>query len=226
MEWPKTYYISQGNTSEEHLNNIKNACKSGVKLVQLRMKKFNEKTALKTAEIALEICESHGALLFINDHVELASQIGAHGVHLGKSDQSPSAARKILPEGTLIGGTANTLADCEYLMEQQVNYIGLGPFRFTRTKVNLDPIVSRNEYQKICAKIKDSGKSIPVYAIGGILQNDVTKIYQTGVHGVAISGALSNAKSEQNLKEFKELVDFCETDISWKKRTNPLPIKH
>ena len=74
---------------------------------------------------------------------------GADGVHLGKNDMSPSDARKILGNGYIIGGTANTLDDIERLIKEGVDYIGLGPFRYTETKKNLSPILGIDGYKKI-----------------------------------------------------------------------------
>ena len=71
MTYPKTYYISQGMESEEHLTHIKNVCESGCKLVQLRLKDVEEAEYIQIARAALEICEAHDALLIVNDKVRV-----------------------------------------------------------------------------------------------------------------------------------------------------------
>lgn len=127
-------YISDGETSEEHLKNIQNACVSGVKWIQLRMKEFPEKIVLNTAKNALKICRDHGALLIIDDYVSIAKISGADGVHLGKNDLPPNEARYILGPEFIIGATANTIDDIEDLANKNIDYVGLGPFKYTPTK--------------------------------------------------------------------------------------------
>ncbi|MFT6715382.1 MAG: thiamine-phosphate pyrophosphorylase [Saprospiraceae bacterium] len=203
---PKTYYISQGNESEDHLTNIKNVCEAGCKLVQLRLKNVEEGEYIQIARAALEICETYDALLIINDKVRVVLQSGAHGVHLGKEDIDPIEAREVLPEGTIIGGTANTLEDCKKLIAQNVDYIGLGPFRFTDTKSNLSPVISLNDYAQICAYVQTDSPNTPVFAIGGIVKEDVAYIFEEGAHGIAMSGALSTG----NLVELSQTIAYCE----------------
>jgi thiamine-phosphate pyrophosphorylase len=218
MTYPKTYYISQGKESEEHLEHIKNVCKSGCKLVQLRLKEVEEAEYIQISRAALEICETYDALLIVNDKIRVVLQSGAHGVHLGKEDASPLEARKLLPEGSIIGGTANNLDDCKQLLAQNVDYIGLGPFRFTETKSNLSPVISLNEYADICAYVKANSFNIPVYAIGGIVKEDVPYIVEEGVHGIAMSGALSTG----NLVELSQIIEFCESIDATPKNENSI----
>jgi len=220
MSLPKTYYISQGCEGEEHLVNIKNVCESGCKLVQLRLKEVDEGEYIQIARAALEICESFDALLIINDKVRVVLQSGAHGVHLGKDDTDPIEAREVLPEGTIIGGTANTLEDCKKLIEQKVDYIGLGPFRFTETKSNLSPVISLSDYKEICDFVDMKSPTTPVFAIGGIVKDDVPYIFEEGVHGIAMSGALSTG----NIVELSQIIEFCETlDIAPSAETSAQP---
>ena len=89
---------------------------------------------------------------------------------------SPSDARKILGNGYIIGGTANTLDDIERLIKEGVDYIGLGPFRYTETKKNLSPILGIGGYKKILTACKEKGYTIPIVAIGGITKNDIPEI--------------------------------------------------
>lgn len=196
------YYISQGNSPKEHLENIKNVVESGVKLVQLRMKDIEQEIFLETAVEAKRICDSNKAQLIVNDNVEVAKTINSYGLHIGKEDMKPLDARAILSEETIIGGTANTIEDCRFLATQKVNYIGLGPFRFTNTKKKLSPILGLEGYQQIITQLRKEGIELPVYVIGGITKNDFQELYKIGVHGIAISGILSNKPVE----EIKELI--------------------
>ena len=137
----RIYYISQGETPEEHLNNIWNVCDQGCHLIQLRLKDTSDEEYLETAKKALEICDSFNAKLIINDNVFVANQIDCFGIHVGKNDAKPTSIRKDIGENKIIGGTANTLEECLILVEQKIDYIGLGPFKFTETKKVLSPIL-------------------------------------------------------------------------------------
>lgn len=187
----KLQYISQGSSAEEHLLNIKNALAWGCDWIQLRLKNSSEEEVLETALLAKTMCDSHHAILIINDHVKVAMKSKAHGVHLGKSDIKPAEAREVLGANFIIGGTANTLSDCLELHQQKVDYIGLGPFRFTQTKANLSPILGVNGYKNILLQLDGKNIKTPIIAIGGIGKDDLTLLKETGVHGVAASKLLT-----------------------------------
>ena len=108
----------------------------------------------------------------LNDRVELAALIGADGVHLGKNDMSPMEARSILGPQAIIGGTANTFDDILRLIDESVDYIGLGPFRFTSTKKNLSPVLGIEGYAHIFQLCKEHNINIPIVAIGGLDKSD------------------------------------------------------
>lgn len=189
----KHYYISQGQTPEAHLENIKNVCASGTsKLVQLRLKGCTDRQYLETAVAAKAICDTYGATLIINDNIDVALKANADGVHLGQHDSTPQEAKNSLPEGKIIGGTANTIDDCLRLIEAGIDYIGLGPYRFTTTKQKLSPILGIEGYTNIISALKAKGYHTPIYAIGGITAADIQAILDTGVHGVAVSSIWSN----------------------------------
>lgn len=194
----KLHYISQGTTPAEHLENIQQACASGAELVQLRLKNEKKDTVLATALKAREITAHFQTRLIINDHYQIAKEVKADGVHLGKTDTCPLVARKHLYNWQIIGGTANTLEDCKTLIAKKVDYIGLGPFRFTKTKDKLSPVLGIEGYVAI---INELQTDIPIIAIGGIEIEDILDLMMTRVHGIAMSGAITrdfNAISKIN----------------------------
>ncbi len=210
---PKLHYISQGKTSEEHLENIQKACASGAELVQLRMKSFSEEDVLETAKKARGITGHFQTRLIINDYYKIAKEVKADGVHLGKLDADPLEVRAYLFSWQLIGGTANTLEECQVLLNKKVDYIGLGPFRYTNTKENLSPVLGEKGYSEILEKLKTD---IPVIAVGGITQYDILDIMITGVYGMAISGEIT--RDFNSIPKFKELIAGGSTE---EQRWNP-----
>lgn len=194
----KLQYISQGANPEEHVRNIHRALDAGVQWVQLRLKNTDEKTYILNGLAARDLCDKYKAVLIINDHPGVALECYADGVHLGLNDMHIAAAREILP-GKIVGGTANTFDDVVKRIGEKVDYIGLGPFRFTSTKQKLSPILGLDGYKDIMEKMKAHTGSVPVYAIGGIEGNDVEHIVKTGVHGIAVSGLITHTNKRKEL---------------------------
>jgi thiamine-phosphate pyrophosphorylase len=169
------------------------ACQGGVRWVQLRVKNVPYSTWKQLALDTQQVCRQYGATLLINDNPQLALEIGADGVHLGKQDMNPAEARTLLGPDFIIGGTANTFADIEQLVLAGVDYIGLGPFRFTTTKEKLSPILGLVGYADIFEQYRAAGFTTPVIGIGGVGLADVVPLLATGLHGVAVSGAIGGA---------------------------------
>ena len=188
----KLQYITQETENLSHVQAAKQACEAGCDWVQLRLKGKNEAEVQAIAQEVKAICVSHKVTFIMNDYVAVAKAVKADGVHLGKNDMLPAEARKILGEDVIIGGTANTFADVQRLAEAGVDYMGAGPFRFTTTKKNLDPLFGTEGYMAMMESCKKHRIDIPIVAIGGIVVNDMEAIMQTGVHGVAISGLITH----------------------------------
>lgn len=189
----KLQYISQGDTSEEQLTNIKNALNAGCDWIQLRFKQKDELSKNYFAEKVKKECERYYASLIINDFADIAKRIDADGVHVGLGDTSVSEVREIIGPKGIIGGTANTVQHVMQRFGERCDYIGLGPYRFTTTKKELSPILGLEGYQSITKTMEEMGVSIPIYAIGGIVLEDIEGLMQAGIHGVALSGGITHA---------------------------------
>ena len=165
----------------------------GGRWVQLRMKDASDDEITDKALRIKEMCRQYGATFIVNDKPEIALAVRAHGVHLGRNDMNPAEARKMLGKEYVIGGTANTFEDVVRLKNAGVDYVGLGPFRYTTTKKNLSPLLGADGYEAIISRCRDEGIDIPVFAIGGILKDDIDTLLATGVRGIAVSGGIVNA---------------------------------
>lgn len=201
----RLHYITQDLPGYSHAQLAALACAGGVDWVQLRLKQNWMSNWTQEALDTLAVCRQYGARLIINDHVALARDINADGVHLGKTDMSPVEARALLGPGKIIGGTANTLADIELLAQAGVDYIGLGPFRFTTTKEKLSPLLGLAGYQYILEQCRQQQITIPIIGIGGITLTDVWPLMQTGLHGLAVSSAIN--KSTDPVEAARQLTE-------------------
>ena len=113
------------------------ALQGGCRWIQLRMKNEPDETVEPIALRLQKACREAGATFIIDDRVRLVKKIKADGVHLGKEDMPVAEARRFLGEEFLIGGTANTADDVLRLKRESADYVGCGPFRFTRPNRNL-----------------------------------------------------------------------------------------
>ena len=166
-------------------DSVRIALEGGCRWVQLRIKDMDDEHIYPVALRTQKLCREYGATFIIDDHVEIAKQIQANGVHLGKLDMSICEARKILGNNFIIGGTANTLEDVKAHYEAGADYIGCGPFRYTTTKSNLSPILGLEGYRQITSRMKEAHINISLVAIGGITGTDIPKLMQTGINGIA-----------------------------------------
>ena len=204
---PKLHYISQGISPKVHIESIQKACSAGAELVQLRLKNLSEKKYLKLAKEAREITSYFQTRLIINDHYKIAREVKADGVHLGKTDACSIDARKHLYTWQIIGGTANTLQDCETLIDKQVDYISLSPFRLAATNNNSPTILGLNGYTAIIEALKTE---TPIIGFGDITTKDVTEILKTGVSGIAVSKEIT--KDFDIIKTFNQLLNASSTE--------------
>lgn len=166
----------------------------GCKWVQIRMKEASDDEIRKVVEAVKPKCIEKEVFLILNDRVELAKELNVGGVHLGKEDMPASKARMILGPAAVIGVTANTFADILAVSALDIDYYGLGPFAQTTTKKNLAPVLGIEGIRNLCFEMAQKEIAIPHVAVGGIKYDDILPLLEAGVNGVAVSGALANAK--------------------------------
>ena len=187
-------YITHENQRLSYLDGAILPLMGGCKWVQLRMKEASDEEFLVVGSQLRELCKIYSATFILDDRVHLVKPLGADGVHLGKNDMPIDEARRCLQsDKVIIGGTANTFDDIKRLHKQGANYIGCGPFRYTETKKKLAPILGFQGYKSLVEKMKSEGITLPIFAIGGILYDDVKALLSIGIDGIAISGGVLNA---------------------------------
>lgn len=198
-------FITHQNNQYDTLDSVRIALEGGCRQIQLRMKDAAKEAVALVGREAMALCKKVGAELYIDDHVDVCREVGAAGVHLGKLDMPPEQARTYLGKAYRIGGTANTFDDICRLAEKGVDYIGLGPFRFTETKKNLSPLLGLNGYRTILKRCQANGIRLPVLAIGGITPDDIPCLMETGISGIALSSVILQA--DDPVKKTREIVE-------------------
>lgn len=187
--------VHDENTLTETVHQVLEA---GILWIQLRLKNIDTHTYTELAKKVFVLTQKYNAILIINDDIEVAKQTQAQGIHAGMKDTPTSVIRTLLPD-TIIGGTANTFQNILYHIPS-VDYIGLGPYRYTTTKQNLAPVLGKDGYLDIKRQCQQANINIPIIAIGGIQLEDIKILKQCGVEGIAVSQAISKGNVYQNAK--------------------------
>jgi thiamine-phosphate pyrophosphorylase len=193
-----------------HAEQARKACMGGIKWIQFRTKSLTGEAYVTEAIKVKDICKEFDAVFILNDRVELVKEIGMDGVHLGKTDMAVSEARRILGQDAIIGGTANTSEDINHLLSEGVNYIGLGPFKYTCTKQKLSPVLGLERILEISNRYKSI---IPVICIGGITLEDAKTLMENGAYGLAVSSAIAQSSNPE--LSAKQFCNFTKKQLEW-----------
>ena len=177
-------FISHHNSRLGYADGCRMALEGGCRWIQLRMKGATDDEVRPVALEVQQMCREKGATFIIDDRVQLVRELGA--------DMPIDQARQILGTSFIIGGTANTIDDVRAHAHNGADYIGCGPFRFTTTKEKLSPVLGLDGYRRIIAQMKKEDIRLPLIAIGGITLDDIPQLMQTGIDGIALSGAIMN----------------------------------
>jgi thiamine-phosphate pyrophosphorylase len=128
-----------------------------------------------------------GATFVVNDDVEAALQLGADGVHLGRSDEG---AERAVAEGLLLGTSAASVEEAREGETLGAAYVGAGPVWATPSKPDADSAIGLDGLGEICRAV-----SIPVVAIGGIDASNAADCIRVGAAGVAVIRAARDARA-------------------------------
>jgi thiamine-phosphate pyrophosphorylase len=158
--------------------------RGGCAALQLRAKQPLPALPLRELGAALlGLCRDAGVPFFVNDHVWLARELGAEGVHLGQADLPTDQARRELGEHALIGRSTHSLQQAQEAQAQGANLLGFGPIFATQTKRDADPVVGLEQLAEVCRNVR-----VPVIAIGGITLETAAEVARAGA---AMAAAIS-----------------------------------
>lgn len=200
-------YITNTDTKVSVAEQIRGVIAGGCRWVQIRMKDASDEEISAVVSEIKPLCIETRTFLILNDRVELAKTLDVGGVHLGKTDMLPSKARMILGPAAIIGVTANTFEDIAAVRSLDVDYIGMGPYAATRTKRNLAPILGLEGIRDLDLRMRREEINIAHVAVGGIHESDVVPLMESGINGLAVSGAIAFASDiKEAAAHFLELL--------------------
>lgn len=180
---------------------VEEALKGGVTIVQYRSKETDGGIMYKEATALKKLCDKYQVPLIINDRVDVALAVGAAGVHLGQDDLPCEVARKLVPDGFIIGVSAHNVEEALLAQRAGADYLGCGAVFGSQTKNN----VSSLGLEKL-KSIRDA-VDMPIVGIGGVTAHNYAKVLETGANGAAIvSGILGVEDIKSETEKFVNIV--------------------
>ena len=166
---------------------VEAAIKGGATIVQYRNKSDDLEHIYHEATLLRDICDDLNTPFIVNDHVEIARNIFADGVHIGQGDSDVTEARDMLGPNAIIGLTAFTPDHIKAIDPDIVDYIGTGPVYPTLTDKG-KPILGLEGFAQLAAQ-----SPVPVVAIGGINANNAEELKDKGAAGIAVMRSIAGA---------------------------------
>lgn len=181
------YVITDADAPMPMAEQARAAARGGAAWVQLRDKTALDDDLAALVRLLLPEITALGALLIVNDRIEVALTAGAHGLHIGQGDGDAVAIRQRMPPGMILGMSIETLAQAR-LIPPGVDYIGAGPVRATPTKPDHATPIGFDGLAQIVA-----ATALPTFAIGGLKPGDATAVRTAGAIGMAVVSAVTRA---------------------------------
>jgi thiamine-phosphate diphosphorylase len=182
------YFVCDAHTLHQPAQVAARVAEAGIRLVQLRLAAGPDAVAYRIAsEVATEL-RRRGAMLILNDRVDLALAVDADGVHLGADDLPVSVARRLVGPDRIIGASAHDAAEAERLVQAGADYLGCGSVFPTRTKSDAT-VRGLDVVREVSAAV-----AVPVFGIGGIDDSNAARVIQAGAAGVAVVRSIGAAE--------------------------------
>jgi len=207
------YAITDPNliADNELYDKVSQAIEGGIAILQYRNKTAEHEIQYQQAKMLSTLCKTKNVIFIINDNIQLAKQVCADGVHLGKTDQQIHLAREQLGETAIIGISCyNDLNRAIDAQKEGASYVAFGRFFPSKTK----PKAIQADLNLLSQATKKL--SIPIIAIGGINDTNIHKVITYNIESVAIINAIFAQKDvkkavQQLNKHF--LQDFLQHSL-------------
>jgi thiamine-phosphate pyrophosphorylase len=180
------YVVTPDEDDTGHLLRLVGAAMDGgARLVQYRNKRASPALRLTQALGLQAICRQRGVPLIVNDDLDLAQNIDAEGVHLGRDDDSPATARTQLGKKRLLGVSCYDDLDAAHrAVADGADYVAFGAAFPSSVK----PDAVRAPWGLYARAKRELG--VPVVAIGGITAENARQLAECGVDAVAVISAV------------------------------------
>lgn len=185
---------------------IRQAAAGGMTAVQLRLKNITAERRRSIAQQLAQVCQDLQIPLIINDDWQLAIDIGADGVHLGKDDADPADVLSKLPASMLLGVSCySDLARARQMLTLGVDYIAFGSMFSSGTKPQAPPAALETLTEALALTETQTPRPA-VVAIGGITTDNGASVLAAGADSLAVVGGLFMTDDiEQTARRFSAL---------------------
>ena len=173
----------------------------GVDILQLRAKQLAKPEIEKLARLMHPITRDAGVPLVINDHLDVAAEVGSEGVHIGQDDGSVAAARAVVGGSCFVGKSTHSLAQAVAAQAEGADYIGFGPLYATGTKPDYVPI-GLHDIAEVHRRV-----TLPIFCIGGVNQVRLPDVLAAGARRVVIVSAFLLAEDvSESVRAVKRML--------------------
>ncbi|CTQ51247.1 thiamine phosphate synthase [Jannaschia donghaensis] len=189
---PRLCFITDATAALSIVDQAEAAVRGGAGWVQLRHKTLDDVAFTALARELTERIVPLGARLIVNDRVEVAPTVGAHGLHVGQTDGDPRAIRARIGPDAVLGLSVEHHAQIAAIPPGCVDYLGVGPVRATRSKADHATPLGFDQLARI---VRDT--DLPCIAIGGLTAVDAPALRTAGCAGMAVVSAVSRASDPE-----------------------------
>ncbi|MCR1961056.1 thiamine phosphate synthase [Thomasclavelia cocleata] len=168
-------------------DDLEKAILGGVTTIQLREKNLSNEEFISIAKDVKKVCQKYHIPLIINDNLEVALATNSDGIHIGQNDIPASIVRKQIGPDKILGVSVHNLKEAFQAKIDGADYVGVGAIFSTETK-NDATNVTLDSLKKICDNI-----DLPVVAIGGINLDNISKLKDINIAGIAVVSAIMKA---------------------------------
>jgi thiamine-phosphate pyrophosphorylase len=164
------------------------ALDGGATVIQLRDKTASTRLLIEEAVALRALTRERGALLIVNDRIDVALAADADGAHVGQDDMPAALARQLLGSERILGVSAGNLEEAAEAVIAGADYLGVGPIYATASKADAGQPQGTALLSQLAAR-----HSLPLIAIGGITAENTSKTIQAGATGIAVISAVVSA---------------------------------
>lgn len=168
-------------------DDLEKAILGGVTTIQLREKNLSNEEFISIAKEVKKVCQNYHIPFIINDNLEVALAINSDGIHIGQNDIPASIVRKQIGPNKILGVSVHNLKEAFQAKIDGADYVGVGAIFSTETK-NDATNVTLDSLKRICDNI-----DLPVVAIGGINLDNISKLKDINIAGIAVVSAIMKA---------------------------------
>lgn len=175
-------FIAETNGTYSIAEQMQMVIEGGCAWIQLRLPDVSDEGIRELAGEIIPLCKETATILTLENRIELAKDLGIHGVHITETDLDPATVRQLLGPEAIIGVQVSSAASVITLQDKDIDY------------ATFDPVMTIYDIKKAVNEIRDAGVGIPLVATGDIPVEKVKETIDAGVNGIATGRIIAQAE--------------------------------